>query len=147
MALKPNRKCIICAEKYSYCMNCRDSRPAETWRNVYDNAECKDVADAWYAYRGHEISKADAKKLIERHPSVLEKVFKLDSIPAKEIKAICDFVEDVKEEEVQVTEDKVEETVDDQIEQPQVENKEAEVISDNVNENRQFRNNYKNKKK
>lgn len=103
MAIKPNRKCIICGERYVYCPTCRDSRPDEPWRNIYDSEDCMAVANIWYAYRGKEISKEDAKKKIEQYPAVLEKVFKLSTVAAIEIKAICDYVEEVIEPEGEVT--------------------------------------------
>lgn len=91
MALKLNKKCIICGEQYRYCVNCRDSRPYEYWRNIYCSEECKSTGELWYAYRGKEISKKDAKQLMERRPDVLNKVFALDTPISKEIKDICDY--------------------------------------------------------
>lgn len=116
MAIKPNRKCIICGTRYAFCYNCRDNRDDvnHPWHNIYDSEECMNIANTWYAYRGNEVSKKDAKILIERYPNALQKIFCLDTVAANEIKEICDYgktAEDPIQEEVTPVVEEVKEVV------------------------------------
>lgn len=117
MALRLNKKCIICGDEYRYCVNCRDNRPYEYWRNIYCSEGCKSIGELWYAYRGKEVSKRDAKVLMERHKDILDKVFALDTAVSKEIKDICDYKEQVIEEPaIDIVETPVTEQVDASVE-------------------------------
>lgn len=109
MTLKPNKTCIICGNQYRYCVNCGSNKPYQYWRNIYCSEDCKGVGQLWYQYRGGEISQKDAKILIERYPTVVYKVNAIDTPVAKEIQAICSYVEEV---EKQPVEDVTEESID-----------------------------------
>lgn len=93
MAVETNRKCVICGTKYKFCNNCRDNMFGinQPWRNIYCSEDCMNVANIWYAFRGKEISKDEAKTKLNAYNDVLDKVFILDTIISNEIKDICDY--------------------------------------------------------
>ena len=100
------RKCFICGQSYEYCPNCNNA--AEPWKFLYDTEECVEVAEVWYAYRGKEITKEEAKAKLDKHPSIIALVLKNDSTPANEIQEIYG-VEIVKKIEPEVVEETTEE--------------------------------------
>lgn len=55
------RKCLMCGKSYRYCSHCNDFDPTETWKYLYHDKKCMDIANIWYAYRGKEISQEKAK--------------------------------------------------------------------------------------
>ena len=92
------RKCFMCGKEYEFCPNCADKGNEEPWKFLYHDVKCMQVSKIWYAYRGHEISKDEAKTQMDEYPDVIAMILKNDSIPAKEIKDIYG----VKEPEVKV---------------------------------------------
>ena len=88
------RTCFACGQKYVWCNTCHDFDPTETYKNLYHSLECVAISQIWYAYRGKEISKEEARRELQKYPEVLEKVFQYDSILAKEIQAIFDLPEE-----------------------------------------------------
>ena len=84
------RKCIICGKIYEYCIHCGDAKQDETWRYLYHDAKCMDIAKLWYAYKGNEISRKDAVNLMSRDSDRMATILANDSIPAKAIKEMYD---------------------------------------------------------
>ena len=82
------RTCIICGTHYKWCNTCHDYDPTETWKYLYHDASCMNVSIIWRAYRGNEISKAEAKRQMDRYPDVIAMALENTSIPAKEIQEI-----------------------------------------------------------
>lgn len=100
------RRCLLCGTEYKYCSHCNDYDPTETWRYLFHDEKCLELSNVWYAYRGNEISKEEAKKRFEKYPENLDKILKYSSIAAKEIRAIFD----IPEEEPKKDEETVEKT-------------------------------------
>lgn len=99
------RPCMICGKEHPvHCEQCNDNLP--TWSVLYDDEDCVAIGQVWYAYRGNEVTKDDAKKKIEKYPQKIEGISKHTSIAAKEIRAILDIKEPEEKPEV---EEKVEE--------------------------------------
>lgn len=105
--MEKNRICFACGEHYEWCNTCHDFNPTDSWKYLYDTEDCLAMSKIWYAYKGDEITKAEAKMLAEKHPETLEKVLKNNSVLAKAFQDIC------KEEKQEKVEQTVENKVDD----------------------------------
>lgn len=92
------RICMMCGKKTKYCPTCRDSKPAETWRMLFHDEKCLEISEIWYAYRGKEITKEDARRRMDRIKPNIDDILKNDSIAAKEIKEIFGIEEEKQEE-------------------------------------------------
>ena len=60
------------------------------------------IANIWYAYRGNEISKEEAKEQMSQYKPNIDEVLKYTSIAAKEIRDIFGVVEEEKTEDTVV---------------------------------------------
>ena len=98
------RRCLLCGTEYKYCSHCNDYDPTETWRYLFHDEKCLELSNVWYAYRGNEISKEEAKKRFEKYPENLDKILKYTSIAAKEIRAIFDIPEEEPKKDEEVAE-------------------------------------------
>jgi len=93
------RTCFCCMTKYEYCHSCKDYNPVETWRYLYHDQNCKMIGDIWFAYRGKEISKEDARAALKSFD--LSKILKSGSPVVPELKEILGIdLEEPKNEEV-----------------------------------------------
>lgn len=97
-----NRKCICCGAKFEYCPSCDGKN--EPWKRVYDCEDCRDIAHILIESRG-SISKAEAKKQMEKYPKTLEKVFKYDSLTANSIKELFGVKDEVPADDIEVKEE------------------------------------------
>lgn len=88
------RKCMMCGTEYKYCSHCNDFDPTESWKYLYHDKKCKAIANIWYAYRGNEISKEEAKARMSEYKPNIDAVLKYTSIAANEIRDIFDVHED-----------------------------------------------------
>ena len=94
------KTCICCGTQYEYCPNCgKGGNPS--WKLVYDSKECMEIADIMFAYKGGQISEAEAKKAFDKYPEILKKVFENNSATANTIKVIYGFskIQEVESEE------------------------------------------------
>lgn len=121
------RKCMMCGKKYEWCINCGDRHPEETWRYLYHDENCMKISNIWYAYRGKEISKEEAKKQMDKYQDNINDILKNDSIPAMEIRDIYG----VKEEKVDVEEVPVVEETVEPVKEEIVDKKDEKVSFDN----------------
>lgn len=81
------RTCMICGAKYEYCNHCNYDEPS--WKFLYHDENCKEIGKIWYAYRGNEISKADAKKAMSAFKPNIDAALKYDgTTAAKEIREL-----------------------------------------------------------
>jgi len=87
------RTCMCCGKKYEYCSHCNDFDPTETWKYLYHDKKCMGIAEVWYAYRGKEITKEEAKARMSEFKPNIDDVLKYNSIAAKEIREIFDIKE------------------------------------------------------
>lgn len=93
------RICLMCGTKYKYCPHCKEFDPTETWKFLFHDKQCLAISEIWYAYRGKEISKEEAKERMSQYPESLKMIFKNTSIAAKEIRDIFDVHEEESIEE------------------------------------------------
>ena len=89
------RKCMMCGTEYQYCSHCNDFDPSESWKYLYHDKKCMAIANIWYAYRGKEISKEEAKARMSEYKPNIDAVLKYTSIAANEIRDIFDIKEEV----------------------------------------------------
>ena len=104
-----DRTCFMCGTKYSYCPTCKTPDAGKPWKFLYHDERCEAISKIWYAYRGHEISKEEAKRQLDKYPENIELILKNDSVPANEIKEIYDIHEEKQAEEKHTEEKPVEE--------------------------------------
>ena len=82
------KKCFICGKTYTYCPHCKDANPEESWKILFHDDKCRDISRIWYAYRGKEISKEEAKESMGVLKPNIDDALNYDSVPAKEIQEI-----------------------------------------------------------
>ena len=90
------RVCFCCGTHYYYCgNNCKDYDPNKTWMYLVHDEKCLDVYNVWQQYRGKEISKEDAAKVL----NVLDvsDILKSKSPVVPVLKEILDIKDEVKE--------------------------------------------------
>ena len=99
--MENDRTCLMCGTKYQYCPHCKEYDSTETWKFLFHDKKCLAISEIWYAYRGKEISKEEAKERMSQYPESLEMIFKNTSIAAKEIRDIFGIQEEKTEEKVE----------------------------------------------
>ena len=85
------RICMMCGEEYEFCSHCNDFDPFESWKYLYHDEKCREIGHIWYAYRGDEISKEEAKKGMSEIKPNIDNVLQHTSIAANEIREIFDI--------------------------------------------------------
>ena len=111
------RHCLCCGKTYTYCSHCNDFDPTESWKYLYHDKNCMAIANIWYAYRGNEISKEEAKEQMSQYKPNIDEVLKYTSIAAKEIRDIFGIVEEEKTEDT-VAEKQVEDIKPEEVNVP-----------------------------
>lgn len=64
---KDNRICICCGKAYKYCSSCAEYASLPTWKNIYDEIECKVIFDVATDYLANSITKEEAKKKLNAY--------------------------------------------------------------------------------
>lgn len=127
MAVK--RTCICCGGKFEYCPTCGGENLP--WKRIYDSKECMEIAHALIASRGENgVSKTETKKIMEKYPATLEKIFKYNSLTANSIKELFGVKDEVEGAVVPETE-KVEEVVEKEVVSEKPEEKKVEEKKEN----------------
>ena len=115
------RKCIVCGQRYKYCIHCGDSKKEEPWRYLFHNEDCRDIAHMMRFYRGEQMSKQEVKDFLNKYPDSVEEIMMSDTAIATEIREILKVQEDVSVKEEPIVEmventvvkaDKTQDTVD-----------------------------------
>ena len=133
------RTCMMCGKQYKFCGHCNDFDPSESWKYLYHDEKCMDISKVWYAYRGKEITKDEAKSLMKKITPNIDDVLKYTSIPAMEIREIFGVVE-IKPE----AKEQIEESVEVDVETKDVKDENIEEKEEHRSNNKH--NSYKNKK-
>lgn len=60
-----NRTCSCCSAQYTYCNTCDGFQNEPQWKSVWCSENCKDIFMATTDYQAKEITKADAKKILD----------------------------------------------------------------------------------
>lgn len=112
------RTCMICGYMYKFCHHCREYQNQPSWKYLYHDEKCKAIGDIWYAYRGHEISKGDARNRLNKlKPNIDAALRYTGTIASNEIREIFDITDEVKEEiVVETTPEVVNEAVSEVVE-------------------------------
>ena len=87
------RKCFICGKEYEYCPNCSNAGE-QPWKFLYHDEKCVDISNIWYAYRGKEITKDEAKTKMSAIKPNIDDALKHNSVAANEIKEIFGIKEE-----------------------------------------------------
>lgn len=89
--MSKERTCFICGLHYHWCSSCHDFDPEESWKYLFHDKDCLKISRIWYAYRGNEISKEEAKREIEKFPKdLLNNIMTHTSVAAEEIQKILE---------------------------------------------------------
>jgi len=85
------RTCMICGRHYKFCHHCKEFELEPKWKYLYHDEKCKQIGDIWYAFRGNEISKEDARKALSKLTPNIDAALKYTGTAASnEIRAIFD---------------------------------------------------------
>lgn len=137
------RKCFMCGATYEWCNTCHDFDPTETWKYLYHDKDCLAISKIWYAYRGDEISKDEAKKQMDKYHNNIAMILQNDSVPAEEIKEIYG----VNKKEEAPMEIDIEEDATQDMEVQDQESKEIHVPNEPTKKQNNYYKNRKNNKK
>jgi len=89
------RICMICGRNYEFCHHCKEFQKEPGWKYLYHDEKCKKIGDLWYAYRGKEISKEEARKLMGNlKPNINDALKYTGTIASNEIREIFDVKEE-----------------------------------------------------
>ena len=119
MAETPNRTCVICGKRYHYCQNCGNHKEIQTWKNIYHDEACMELAKIWHEYRDLNtgMSKEKARKMMEQYPDNLAAVLQNPSKIGDEFRQIFETEIAKTVDEEQIEPEKTEEAV---VEQPDI---------------------------
>lgn len=62
---RKKRVCVSCGKEYRYCPNCAEDSNKPTWMFAWDNIECKTVFNIVTKYCTKDISKSEARTLLD----------------------------------------------------------------------------------
>ena len=110
MAIKNNRTCLVDGKKYSYCPSCSQDKNKPAYMATFCSENCMKLFMAASDYAANEISKEDAKKIVDKADLSNRKNFKA---------SINKFIAEILGEKI-VPEKKVEKTEKKEIEAPEV---------------------------
>ena len=86
--MSEKRKCCVCGKEYEWCMKCNSNKPGESWKFLYHDKNCLQIANILRLYRGKAISKDEAKSKMDEYSESITMALKYDSIMAKEVQEI-----------------------------------------------------------
>ena len=65
MATKRYKKiCTVCGKEYEFCSGCREYALQPSWKNIYDNENCRNIFNILVDFKQKKISVAEAKEKI-----------------------------------------------------------------------------------
>lgn len=96
MAAK-ERICFCCGKKYKYCNTCGDYDPDKTWMFLVHDEKCLDVYNVWQQYRGKEITKEEAAKVLKALD--VTEILKSNTMVVPVLKEILDIKDEPKKVE------------------------------------------------
>lgn len=64
--MKNNRTCVCCSDQYTYCNTCKEHKSEPTWKAVWCSENCKNIFMAVTDYLAKEISKSEAKQILDK---------------------------------------------------------------------------------
>ena len=87
MAKIKARKCIVCGKEYEYCNRCSSHAAMPTWMALYHDDNCRSIMNIATEYMAGNLTKADAKSLLDKCDLTNKKNFKESLIKA--VNEIC----------------------------------------------------------
>lgn len=63
---KNNRTCVCCSTKYTYCNTCEAHQSEPAWKSMWCSENCKNIFMAVTDFLAKEISKSEAKHILEK---------------------------------------------------------------------------------
>lgn len=63
---KNNRTCACCGSQYTYCNTCTAHQSEPAWKSTWCSENCKDIFMIVTDFLAKEISKAEAKQMLDR---------------------------------------------------------------------------------
>lgn len=63
---KPNKTCIICGKKYSYCNNCYGDRNKASWYAIFESDNCHELYRICTDFRDKKIDVNEARKELSK---------------------------------------------------------------------------------
>ena len=106
MAKIKTRNCIVCGTEYEYCNRCSSHASMPTWMALYHDDNCRSIMNIATEYMAGNLTKADAKSLLDKCDLTNKKKFK-ESI-VKAIDEICATKKPLKADVVKADEEIVE---------------------------------------
>lgn len=86
------RICFCCSKEYEYCHTCNNHKVEPEWKMLFHDGNCKAAYDIWQAYRGNEI---DNDTLVRTLRSMdLSKILAADTLVSKDFKKILSVQEE-----------------------------------------------------
>ena len=62
---KNNRTCVCCGSQYTYCNTCTAHQSEPAWKSTWCSENCKDIFMIVTDFLAKEISKAEAKQMLD----------------------------------------------------------------------------------
>lgn len=81
MKTKP-RKCIVCGKEYEYCNSCKQYAAFPAWMAIYHSENCKNIMSIATEYMAGNLTKAEAKNMLDACDLTDKKAFKESVIKA-----------------------------------------------------------------
>ncbi len=85
---KNNKRCLICSNLYTFCLNCGEFDHLPRWMNMFDKKECKEIFDAVSDYKSNLCTKEETE----------ERLIKVGALNMKLNKTVKKTVDEIMEE-------------------------------------------------
>lgn len=82
---KNNKRCLICSNLYTFCLNCAEFDHLPRWMGMFDKKECKEIFDAISDYRSNLCTKEETK----------ERLIKIGALNMKVNKAVQKSIDEI----------------------------------------------------
>lgn len=64
---KLNKTCFLCQQQYSYCYSCPTELQYQSWKNLFDTENCKEIFNILCRHGQSTITDEEAKELLEQY--------------------------------------------------------------------------------
>lgn len=59
-----NKECILCGTKFKYCPSCNQKSPADAWKNIFDDANCRTIFNLCCDFAQKAVDIKTAKEIL-----------------------------------------------------------------------------------
>lgn len=81
------RNCIVCGKEYDYCNTCKQHASYPSWKAIYHDENCRKIMSIATEFAAGNISKSDAKAMLDSCDLSNKKNFKESVLKA--VNDIC----------------------------------------------------------